>query len=142
MIPGIGKPTPAAILIECPEIGTLGRKQIASLAGLAPLTRQPGQWRGQAFIQGGRKFLRDALYIPELVAVRFNPNMTAKYEDMCARGKPKTLALTAIMRKLFERANALVKDRRKWHQKQLDKDGYSKPYIKAARDGVCRRCVG
>lgn len=63
-IPGIGEPTAAAILIECPEIGTLGRKQIASLAGLAPITRQSGQWRGQAFIQGGRKFLRDALCMP------------------------------------------------------------------------------
>ncbi len=67
-IPGIGEPTAAAILIECPETGTLGRKQIASLAGLAPMTRQSGQWRGQAFIQGGRKFLRDALCMPALVA--------------------------------------------------------------------------
>ncbi len=116
-IPGIGDPTAAAILIECPEIGTLGRKQIASLAGLAPMTRQSGQWRGQAFIQGGRQFLRDALYMPALVAVRFNPDMTAKYRDMCARGKPKKVALTAIMRKLLELANALVKAGRKWSPK-------------------------
>ena len=116
-IPGIGEPTAAAILIECPEIGTLGRKQVASLAGLAPMTRQSGQWRGQAFIQGGRKFLRDALYMPALVAVRFNPDMAEKYEDMCARGKPKKVALTAIMRKLLELANALVKDGRKWTPK-------------------------
>ena len=116
-IPGIGEPTAAAILIECPEIGTLGRKQIASLAGLAPMTRQSGQWRGKASIQGGRKFLRDALYMPALVAVRFNPDMTAKYEDMCARGKPKNVALTAIMRKLLELANALVKAGRKWSPK-------------------------
>ena len=116
-IPGIGEPTAAAILIECPEIGTLGRKQIASLAGLAPMTRQSGQWRGQAFIQGGRKFLRDALYMPALVAVRFNPDMTAKYEDMCARGKPKKVALTAIMRKLLELANALIKAGRNWAPK-------------------------
>ena len=61
-IPGISDTTAAAILIECPEIGTLTRKQIASLAGLAPITRQSGQWRGKSFIQGGRKFLRDALY--------------------------------------------------------------------------------
>lgn len=116
-IPGIGEPTAAAILIECPKIGTLGRKQIANLAGLAPMTRQSGRWRGQAFIQGGRKFLRDALYIPALVAVRFNPDMTAKYKDMCARGKPKKVALTAIVRKLLELANALVKAERKWSPK-------------------------
>lgn len=116
-IPGIGEPTAAAILIECPEIGTLERKQIASLAGLAPMTRQSGQWRGQAFIQGGRKFLRDALYMPALVAVRFNPDMAAKYEQMCTRGKPKKVALTTIMRKLLELANALVRDQRKWSPK-------------------------
>lgn len=116
-IPGIGEPTAAAILIECPEIGTLERKQIASLAGLAPMTRQSGRWCGQSFIQGGRKFLRNALYMPALVAVRFNPDMTAKYEDMCARGKPKKVALTAIMRKLLELANALVKAGRKWSPK-------------------------
>lgn len=78
-IPAIGERTAAAILIECLEIGTLGRKQIASLAGLATMTRQSGQWRGQTFIQRGRKFLRDALYTPSLVAVRFSPDMTAKY---------------------------------------------------------------
>jgi len=80
-IPGIGQIAAAAILIECPEIGTLGRKQIASLAGLAglaPMRRQSGRWECKAFIQGGRKFLRDALYMPALVAIRFNPHMKAK----------------------------------------------------------------
>jgi len=101
-------------LIECPEIGTLGRKQIASFAGLAPMARQSGRWRGQSFIRGGRKFLGDALYMPALVAVRFNPDMTAKYKDMCERGKEKKGALTAIMRKL---TNLLVKERRKWAPK-------------------------
>ena len=116
-IPGIGSVAATAILIECPEIGTLGRKQIASLAGLAPMTRQSGKWRGHAFIQGGRKFLRDALYMPALVAVRFNPDMKAKYTAMCAAGKPKKVALTAIMRKLLELANALIRDDRKWARK-------------------------
>ncbi len=83
------------------------------------MTRQSGQWRGQAFIQGGRKFLRDALYMPALVAVRFNPDMSAKYRNMCARGKPKKVALTAIMRKLLELANTLVvRDRRKYSPKR------------------------
>jgi len=116
-IPGISEITAAAILIECPEIATLGRKQIASLAGLAPMTRQSGKWRGLAFIQGGRKFLRDALYMPALVAVRFNPDMQAKYTAMCGAGKPKKVALTAIMRKMLELANALIRDDRKWAPK-------------------------
>ncbi len=76
-IPGIGS-VAAAIPIGCPKIGTLGRKKIAGLAGLAPTVRQSGRWQGRAFIQGGRKFPRDALYRPALVAIRFNPDMKAK----------------------------------------------------------------
>jgi len=116
-IPGLGQITAVAILIECPEIGTLNRKQIASLAGLAPMTRQSGQWRGRAFIQGGRKFLRDALYMPALVAARYNPDLRAKYHTMIQAGKPAKVALTTLMRKLIELANALVAQDRKWTPK-------------------------
>ena len=113
-IPGLGSVVAATILIECPEIGAMDRKQAASLAGLAPMTRQSGQWRGKAFIQGGRKFLRDALYRPALVATRFNPDMKQKYNAMRKAGKPAKVALTAIMRKLIELANTLIKQDRKW----------------------------
>jgi len=116
-IPGIGEVAAVAILIECPEIGTLTRKQTASLAGLAPMTRQSGQWRGKAFIQGGRKHLRDALYMPALVAARFNPDMRKKYQAMIAAGKPAKVALTTLMRKLIELANALIKNDREWATK-------------------------
>jgi len=116
-IPGIGATTAAAILIECPEIGTFASKQIASLAGLAPMVRQSGQWKGRAFIQGGRKFLRDALYMPALVAVRFNPDMKAKYDAMRAIGKPAKVAITAVMRKLLELANTLIRENRLWQPK-------------------------
>ncbi|MFV0409888.1 MAG: IS110 family transposase, partial [Paracoccus sp. (in: a-proteobacteria)] len=78
-IPGIGAISARAILSECPEIGTLGSKQIAALAGLAPMTRQSGQWRGKAHIQAGRKRLRDALFMPALVAMRRNPDLSEKY---------------------------------------------------------------
>lgn len=116
-IPGIGPVAAAAVLIECPEIGTLHRKQAASLAGLAPMVRQSGIWTGKAFIQAGRKHLRDALYMPALVAARFNPDMRIIYQRMMAAGKPAKVALTAIMRKLIELANALIKDNRKWAPK-------------------------
>lgn len=116
-IPGLGRITAVAILVECPEIGTLSRKQIASLAGLAPMTRQSGQWRGKAFIQGGRKFLRDALYMPALVAARYNPDLRQKYQAMTSDGKPTKVALTALMRKLIELANALVQQDREWTPK-------------------------
>ena len=116
-IPGIGDVVAAAILIECPEIGTLGKKQVAALAGLAPMTRQSGEWKGKAFIQGGRKYLRDALYMPALVAIRFNPDLKQKYQAMIKTGKPPKVAITAIMRKLIELANALIKDDRMWTTK-------------------------
>lgn len=116
-IPGIGAITAAAVLIEMPEIGTMNRKQVASLAGLAPMTRQSGQWNGKAFIQGGRKHLRDALYMPALVAMRFNPDLKAIYHKLRGVGKPAKVALTALMRKLIELANTLVKADRLWVQK-------------------------
>jgi len=113
-MPGIGPVTAAAVLTLLPEIGTLDRKQVASLAGLAPITRQSGQWQGKAFIGGGRKPLRNSLYMPALVAMRYNPELKTKYEDLRAAGKPAKLAIVAIMRKLIEMANALVKADRLW----------------------------
>lgn len=105
------------ILVECPEIVTISRKQAASLAGLAPMTRQSGQWHGKAFIQGGRKFLRAALYMPALVASRHNPDLKRKYQAMVKVGKPARVALTTLMRKLIVMANALVREDREWAQR-------------------------
>lgn len=116
-IPGLGTVTAATILIEMPEIGTLSNKAVASLAGLEPMTRQSGKWQGKAFIQGGRKCLRDALYMPALVATRFNRQLAAKYQNLKAAGKPSKVAITAIMRKLIILANTLVKDQRMWSEK-------------------------
>ena len=116
----IGPVTAASLLIECPEVGTpevgtLGRKQIASLTVLAPLTRQSGQWRGHAFIQGGRKFLRDALNRPALAATRVNPDLKAKYQALRDASKP---AKVALMRKRIELANTLIKKDTLWQPKQ------------------------
>jgi transposase len=116
-IPGIGAVCAAAILIEMPEIGGMDRKQVASLTGVAPMTRQSGQWRGKSFIQGGRKVVRDALYMPALVAMRFNPDLKTKYQAMIKAGKPPKVAITALMRKLIELANALIKANRTWENK-------------------------
>ena len=116
-IPGLSAVSTAAVLIECPEIGTMNRKQVASLAGLAPMTRQSGHWNGQAFIQGGRNHLRAALYMPAIVAMRFNPDLKAVYDKLRSAGKPAKVAITALMRKLIELANTLVKADRLWVQK-------------------------
>ncbi len=113
-IPGIAKVTAFAMLIEMPELGSLSGKQAASLAGLAPISRQSGKWQGKERIQCGRACLRRAIYLPAVVAARFNPDMKAKYHELIAKGKCKKLAITAVMRKLVVMANALLRDDRKW----------------------------
>jgi transposase len=113
-IPGVGQATALAVLVEMPELGTLEHRCAASLAGLAPMARDSGQHRGKRFIRGGRAHLRQALYMPALVAVRFNPTMMAKYQALRAAGKAPKVALTAIMRKLLILANALLRDGRTW----------------------------
>ncbi|WP_310621577.1 IS110 family RNA-guided transposase [Flexibacterium corallicola] len=116
-IPGLGQVAVAALVIEMPELGQLSRKQAAALAGLPPMTRQSGRWRGAAFIQAGRKPVRDALYMPAVVASRYNPDLKAKYNQMRAAGKPPKIAIIALMRKLIELANALIKADRQWQPK-------------------------
>ena len=99
-----------------PELGTLTNAQAASLAGLAPVARQSGQWTGRAFIRGGRANVRQALYMPALVAMRFNPDLEAKYHKLIEAGKAPKKAITAVMRKLIVLANALLKKRRPWKE--------------------------
>jgi transposase len=116
-IPGIGNKTALLILIDMPEIGALDSKQIASLAGLAPMSQSSGKWQGKARIQGGRPSLRHAIFMPALVAIRFNPDLKTKYDQLVAVGKEKKVAITAVMRKLLVLANALLRDHRKWTEK-------------------------
>lgn len=116
-IPGIGTLTAVTMLIEMPELGSLDNKQVASLAGLAPQARDSGQHRGKRHIRGGRAILRQALYMPALVATRYNADMKAKYQAMTAAGKPAKVAITTIMRKLIILANALLRANRPWAQK-------------------------
>lgn len=116
-IPGVGALTAITMLIEMPELGQLDNKQVASLAGLAPQARDSGQHRGRRHIRGGRAILRQALYMPALVATRFNADMKTKYQAMVAAGKPPKVAITAVMRKLIVLANALLRANRTWAEK-------------------------
>lgn len=113
-IPGVSAITAFTLLIDMPELGSLENGQAASLAGLAPVARQSGNWSGRAFIRGGRANVRQALYMPALVAIRFNHDLRAKYDRLKAAGKASKLAITAIMRNLIVLANALLRDSRKW----------------------------
>ena len=116
-IAGVSQVTAFALIIDMPEPGTLDGKKVASLAGLAPMTRQSGRWKGKAFITGGRAHLRQALHMPALVATRFNPDLKAKYDALRKAGKPAKVAITAVMRKLIVLANALIRDDRSWARK-------------------------
>jgi transposase len=116
-IPGIGPATAFAMLIEMPELGALENPQAASLAGLAPIARDSGKWRGKRSIRGGRANLRQAIYMPALVATRFNPDLKAKYQAMIKAGKPPKVAIVAVMRKLIILANTLLKANRFWQSK-------------------------
>ena len=113
-IPGISDITAAGLIVLMPELGTLTGARAASLAGLAPITRESGHWKGRSFIQGGRHRVRRLLFMPALVAVQHNPDLKRKYEALVAKGKPPKVALTAVMRKLLLLANTLVQQDRIW----------------------------
>lgn len=113
-IPGIGAATAAVLIAELPELGSADQKQIAALAGVAPMNRDSGQWRGQAHISGGRLSVRCALYMATLPAIRFNPAISTFYQRLRADGKPPKLAITAAMRKLIIIANAIIQQNRPW----------------------------
>ena len=113
-VPGIGNATARTLIAELPELGSLDRRKIAALVGLAPFNRDSGTLRGRRMIAGGRAPVRAVLYMAALVASRRNPLIRAFYQRLLAAGKPKKLALTACMRKLLTILNAIVRDRTPW----------------------------
>jgi transposase len=113
-VPGVGTVISRTILAELPEIGTLDRRQIAALVGLAPFTRQSGQWRGQSFICGGRATVRSAVFMGAMAATRHNPQLKDFHQRLIAAGKPKMVALIAVARKLLTILNAILRDGRPW----------------------------
>ena len=117
-VPGIGKTIARTLLAELPEIGALDRREIASLVGLAPFTRQSGRWRGKSHIGGGRAQVRAALFMGALVAARCNPVLKAFRDKLVAQGKPKLVALIAVARKLLTILNAIVRDQQPWRPAQ------------------------
>jgi len=113
-VPGVGQKTARTLIAELPELGSLDRKTVASLVGLAPYTRQSGRWRGRSMIGGGRKTVRSALFIAAMVACRYNPVLKPFYERLVAAGKPKVLAIIAVARKLITILNAILRDKKPW----------------------------
>ena len=113
-IAGVGRVVAAGLLADMPELGRVDGKAAASLVGVAPWTRESGQWKGRSFIRGGRARPRRLLYMAAVSALRCNPDMARKYAKLRARGKPPKVALTAVMRKLAVLANVLLKQDRLW----------------------------
>jgi len=112
---GVGPKVSASLISDLSELGTARGTQISALAGLAPMNRDSGQWRGKRTIQGGRPAVRQALYMAALVASRHNPVIREFYQRLRQAGKPAKVALTACMRKILVILNAMLKNRTYWN---------------------------
>ena len=117
-VPGVGKTIARTLMAELPELGQLDRRSVAALAGLAPWTRQSGQWRGKSLIGGGRSNVRAALFLGAMTAARHNPVLKAFRDRLVAGGKPKPVALIASARKLPTILNAMLRDGRIWAEEK------------------------
>ena len=113
-VPGVGPKVARTLVIDLPELGTLDRRRIASLVGVAPYARDSGQKCGSRSIHGGRSAPRTALYLAAMVGSRFNPELAGMKRRLQAAGKPPKVILIAIARKLLTILNALVRDQTEW----------------------------
>jgi transposase len=118
-VPGVGPVLARTLLAELPELGTLPRRRLCALVGVAPFNRDSGAFRGKREVWGGRAPVRAALYMGALVATRHNLLIREFYERLLAAGKPKKVALVACMRKLLSILNAVMRDRVPWHSAHL-----------------------
>lgn len=113
-VPGVGPIIARTLIAELPELGQVGRHAIAALAGLAPWTRQSGQWQGRSFIGGGRASVRKVLFMGAVTAANHNPELRAFRQGLLDRGKPKKVALIAVARKLLTILNAIARSGEPW----------------------------
>lgn len=113
-MPGVGPTLSATLIAQLPELGTINRRKIAALVGVAPLNRDSGIFHGRRIVWGGRTHVRAVLYMATLVATRFNPVIRSFYARLCSAGKSKKVALTACMRKFLTILNAMLKHNTPW----------------------------
>lgn len=107
-MPGIGFVTAAILIANMPELGDANRAEIAALAGVAPFTRQSGQWKGKSFCSGGRAVVRQAIYMAAISAIRGKNRFAITYQELRTKGKPAKLAIVAVMRKMLVTLNAML----------------------------------
>lgn len=113
-VPGVGDKLARTLIADLPELGHLSRRQVAALVGVAPINRDSGTMRGRRTTWAGRAKVRATLYMAALVASRYNKALRSFYQRLLQAGKPKKLALTAVMRKLLTILNAMVRDKTTW----------------------------
>ena len=113
-VTGVGPVTILTLTAALPELGRLGRRQIAKLVGVAPIARESGTRKGPRQIAGGRAEVRAVVYMASLTAMRSNPVIRAFHQRLIAAGKPKKVALVACMRKLLTILNAMLRDHAPW----------------------------
>jgi transposase len=113
-IPGVGAVTTLTVLAKCPELGTLNRREIAALTGVAPLANDSGKHRGKRFIWGGRADVRAVLYMAAVSAIRCNEPIKAFAERLKKAGKPPKVVIVACMRKLLTIMNSMLKNNEPW----------------------------
>ena len=117
-VKGVGSVLAATMLAEVPELGRLNRKEVAALVGVAPMNRDSGTLHGKRRIWGGRAPVRRVLYMATLSAVRYNATFRRFYKRLLAAGKPKKVALTALMRKMLVVLNAMLRDMKPWKDEE------------------------
>lgn len=118
-VPGVGPVLASVLLVQLPELGRVGRSQVAALVGVAPYNVDSGKKRGYRRIIGGRAAVRAALYMPTITATKRNPAIAAMYERLRARGKPHRVAIVACMRRLLTIMNAMVRSGQPWEDRHL-----------------------
>jgi transposase len=116
-VPGVGKVLTYTLLSELPEIGSLNRKEIAALVGVAPINRDSGKLNGKRRIRGGRHRVRTVMFMAMLSSIQCNPVFKRFYEHLKAQGKIPKVALIACMRKMIVVLNTMVKNQEPWREK-------------------------
>ena len=124
-VSGAGEHVSLTLLAYLPELGTLDRRQIAALVGVAPFNRDSGTLRGKRTVWDGRARVRASLYMGTLTATRWNPVIREFYQRLLAAGKPTKVALTACMRKLLVILNAMLKHSSPWYDSTPETAGHS-----------------
>jgi len=113
-VPGVGNVMAYTLISDLPELGKVNRKEVAALVGVAPITRESGNWKGNRYIHGGRARVRTVMYMAMLSTIQCNPVTKAYYEHLKAAGKKPKVAIIACIRKLIVMLNTMVKNNEPW----------------------------